>query len=48
MVRPDQVSDDQALSLARNISRKIEAELNYPGQIRITVLRETRCIEFAK
>jgi ribonuclease Y len=48
MVRPEQVSDDQALSLARNISRKIEAELNYPGQIRVTVLRETRCVEFAK
>ena len=48
MVRPDRITDDQAFGLARSISRKIEAELNYPGQIRVTVLRETRCIEFAK
>jgi ribonuclease Y len=48
MVRPERITDDQAFSLARSISRKIEAELNYPGQIRVTVLRETRCIEFAK
>ena len=48
MVRPEQINDEQAFSLARTISRRIEAELNYPGQIRITVLRETRCVEFAK
>ena len=48
MVRPEQVNDEQSFVLARSISRKIEAELNYPGQIRVTVLRETRCIEFAK
>ncbi len=48
MVRPEAVSDENAVVLARSISRKIEAELQYPGQIRITVLRETRCIEFAK
>ena len=48
MVRPEQVNDEQSFALARSISRKIEAELNYPGQIRVTVLRETRCIEFAK
>lgn len=48
MVRPEQISDEQSFALARSISRKIEAELNYPGQIRVTVLRETRCIEFAK
>jgi ribonuclease Y len=47
-VRPEQVSDDEAFALARNISRKIESELQYPGQIRVTVLRETRCVEFAK
>jgi ribonuclease Y len=48
MVRPERVNDEQSFALARSISRKIEAELNYPGQIRVTVLRETRCIEFAK
>ena len=48
VVKPDQINDDQAFALARNISRKIESELQYPGQIRVTVLRETRCVEFAK
>jgi len=48
MVKPEQLSDEQAFALARSISRKIEAELQYPGQIRVTVVRETRCIEFAK
>jgi ribonuclease Y len=48
LVQPDQVSDEQAYLLARNISRKIEEELQYPGQIRVTVVRETRCVEFAK
>jgi len=47
-VHPDKVNDDQAYVLARNLARRIENELHYPGQIRITVLRETRCIEFAK
>ena len=48
VVKPEAVSDEQAFALARNISRKIESELQYPGQIRVTVLRETRCVEFAK
>ena len=48
MVQPEQINDEQAFALARNMSRKIEEELMYPGQIRITVVRETRCIEFAK
>jgi len=48
LVQPEQVNDDEAFALARSISRKIEEELQYPGQIRITVVRETRCIEFAK
>src|SRR5882724_8833115 len=47
-VQPEQVDDDQAFSLARDIASKIENELQYPGQIRITVIRETRCIEVAK
>jgi ribonucrease Y len=48
MVQPHQVSDDQAFALARNIATKIENELQYPGQIKITVIRETRCVEVAK
>src|ERR1051325_9732994 len=48
VVKPEQIGDDEALMLARNISRKIEDQLQYPGQIRVTVLRETRCVEFAK
>lgn len=48
VVHPNQVDDDQAFALARNLARKIEDELQYPGQIRITVVRETRCVEFAK
>ena len=48
MVQPQEISDEEAHQLARQISRKIEEELQYPGQIRVTVLRETRCVEFAK
>jgi ribonuclease Y len=47
-VTPQSVNDDQAFALARNIASKIEAELQYPGQIRVTVIRETRCVEVAK
>lgn len=48
LVHPDRCNDDQALELARKVTRKIEDELQYPGQIRVTVIRETRCVEFAK
>jgi ribonuclease Y len=48
VVQPSKVSDDEAIALARNIVRKIEDELQYPGQIRVTVVRETRCVEYAK
>jgi ribonucrease Y len=47
-VHPDRVNDEQAYLLARNLARRIESELHYPGQIRVTVMRETRCVEFAK
>jgi len=47
-VHPETIDDHQAALLARGIARKIESELQYPGQIRVTVLRETRCVEFAK
>ncbi|MDP6347067.1 MAG: ribonuclease Y [Dehalococcoidia bacterium] len=48
MVKPDQVDDLVALRLARDIVKKIEDTLEYPGQIRVTVIRETRAVEFAK
>jgi ribonuclease Y len=48
LVRPEEVDDQQAFTLARSIAHKIEEDLLYPGQIRVTVVRETRCIEFAK
>jgi ribonuclease Y len=47
-VQPEQIDDEQAFALARNIASKIENELQYPGQIKITVIRETRCVEVAK
>jgi len=48
LVQPQTLNDDEAFNLARNISHRIEEELQYPGQIRVTVIRETRCVEFAK
>ena len=47
-VQPEVLTDDQATALARNLCRKIEDEMQYPGQIRVTVIRETRAVEFAK
>ena len=47
-VHPSQVDDEQAFALARGLASRIENELQYPGQIRITVIRETRCVELAK
>lgn len=48
MVVPEQISDADMVLLARDISKQIEAELEYPGQIKVNVIRETRCTEFAK
>ena len=48
MVRPERVDDDTAVVMARDIAKRIETELTYPGQIKVTVLRETRCVEYAK
>lgn len=48
MVRPDKVDDAEAAALARNIVKKIEDELEYPGQIKATVIRETRVVDYAK
>ena len=48
MVTPGKVDDDTATVMARKIAQRIEGELSYPGQIRVTVLRETRSVEYAK
>lgn len=48
MVKPDKVDDDMAAIMARNIVKRIESELQYPGQIKVTVIRETRVVEYAK
>jgi len=48
IVQPDKINDAQAIALARDITKKIEGGLEYPGQIKVTVIRETRAIEYAK
>ncbi len=48
MVQPEKVSDAQAAVMARDITKKIEEGLEYPGQIKVTVVRETRAVEYAK
>ncbi len=48
LVNPDKISDSMASGLARDVTKKVEAELEYPGQIRVTVLREVRSVEYAK
>ena len=48
MVKPDEISEDQMVLLARDIAKKIENELTYPGQIKVHVLRETKAVEYAK
>ena len=48
MVVPEQISDADRVLLARDISKQIEAELEYPGQIKVNVIRESRVIDYAK
>ena len=48
MVKPEQVSEDQMIILAHDLARRIESELEYPGQIKVHVLRETKVVEYAK
>ena len=48
MVKPEQVSEDQMVILAHDLARRIESELEYPGQIKVHVLRETKVVEYAK
>ncbi|RXI97940.1 ribonuclease Y [Anaerobacillus alkaliphilus] len=48
MVKPEMIDDSEAYRLARDITKKIEEELDYPGHIKVTVIRETRAVEYAK
>jgi ribonuclease Y len=48
MIVPEKVSDDRMVILAREIAKKIESELEYPGNIKVNLIRETRAIEYAK
>ena len=48
IVRPDNIDDDKATILARDVAKEIEEKMQYPGQIKVTVIRETRAVEYAK
>lgn len=48
MVKPNEVNDAQQIRIARDIKKRIEEEMNYPGNIKVTVIRETRAVEYAK
>jgi ribonucrease Y len=48
MVQPEKIDDTESFRLARDITKKIEEELDYPGHIKVTVIRETRAVEYAK
>ncbi|MBF0564409.1 MAG: ribonuclease Y, partial [Nitrospirae bacterium] len=48
IVKPDDTTDDMSYLISREIAKKIEAEMTYPGQIKIMVIRESRFVEFAR
>ena len=48
VVQPEKVTEAQAQVLARDLALRIEKEMNYPGQIKVTIIRETRSVEYAK
>ena len=48
IVRPDKITDDQMVLMARDIAKKVEDEMEYPGQIKINIVRETRVVDYAK
>jgi len=48
MVKPERIDDATAVKLARDMVKRIEQELEYPGQIKVTVIRETRAVDYAK
>ena len=48
LVRPDQIDDEGARNIARDVVARIEEQLSYPGQIRVTVIRESRAVDYAR
>ena len=48
MVKPEKISDDQMVLLARDVAKRIEDGLDYPGQIKVNVIRENRVTDYAK
>ncbi|MBQ6697934.1 MAG: ribonuclease Y, partial [Oscillospiraceae bacterium] len=48
IVKPDEVNDDELILLSRELAKKIESDLEYPGQIKVHLIRETRAIDYAK
>ncbi len=48
IVKPDRVSDSDTVIIAKDIAKRIESELEYPGQIKVSVIRETRTVDYAK
>ena len=48
MVKPEDVSEDNMVILARELTKKIESELEYPGQIKVNLIRETKAVDYAK
>ena len=48
IVKPDKVSDDEMILMSRDIAKKIENEMEYPGQIKVNMIREFRAVEYAK
>ncbi|MGM0507972.1 MAG: ribonuclease Y [Fusobacteriota bacterium] len=48
IIDPEQITDDRAINISREVAKKIEEEMQYPGQIKVTVVRETRAVEYAK
>jgi len=47
-IQPEKINDMESYQLAKNIATKIESELQYPGEIKVTVIRETRVVEYAR
>ena len=48
IVDAEKVDDESAMKVARDIANKVESEMTYPGEIQVTLLREVRCVEYAK
>lgn len=48
IVKPEKVSDSQMTLMARDVAKKVESEMDYPGQIKVNIIRETRVVDYAK